>query len=106
MVAGTLAVACSLASPVAGLFLALAALAYELVERTRSGAVLAALAVAAPVLVPDDAASCDAAVLSARTLVEQAATSPARTALAALATRLDLECRAERVATAATAGAH
>jgi hypothetical protein len=51
VVAGLLAVACSLASPVAGLFLALAALAYELVARTRSGAVLAALAVAAPVLV-------------------------------------------------------
>ena len=41
---------CSLASPVAGLFLALAALAYEAVARTRSGALLAGLAVAAPVL--------------------------------------------------------
>ena len=50
-VAALLAVACSLASPVAGLFLALAALAYEVVARTRSGAVLAGLAVAAPVLV-------------------------------------------------------
>jgi hypothetical protein len=49
-IAAVLAVACSLASPVAGLFLALAALAYEVVARTRSGAVLAALAVAAPVL--------------------------------------------------------
>ena len=48
--AGLLAVACSLASPVAGLFLALAALAYEVVARTRGGAILAALAVAAPVL--------------------------------------------------------
>ncbi len=50
MIAAILAVACSLASPVAGLFLALAALAYEAVARTRSGAVLAGLAVAAPVL--------------------------------------------------------
>jgi hypothetical protein len=50
VVAAFLAVACSLASPVAGLFLALAALAYEAVARTRSGAVLAGLAVAAPVL--------------------------------------------------------
>jgi hypothetical protein len=50
VVAGALALGCSLASPVAGLFLALAALAYELVARTRSGAVLAALAVAAPVV--------------------------------------------------------
>jgi hypothetical protein len=50
-VAGALALACSLASPVAGLFLALAAVAYELAARTRSGAALAALAVAAPVLV-------------------------------------------------------
>ena len=48
--AAVLAVACSLASPVAGLFLALAALAYEVVARTRSGAILAGLAVAAPVL--------------------------------------------------------
>jgi hypothetical protein len=50
-IAAVLAVLCSLASPVAGLFLALAALAYEIVARTRSGAVLAGLAVAAPVLV-------------------------------------------------------
>ena len=50
VIAGALALACSLASPVAGLFLALAALAYEIVARTRSGAVLAALAVAAPVV--------------------------------------------------------
>ena len=50
VIAALLALACSLASPVAGLFLALAALAYELVARTRSGAVLAALAIAAPVL--------------------------------------------------------
>ena len=50
MIAAILAVACSLASPVAGLFLALAALAYEAVARTRSGAVLAGLAVVAPVL--------------------------------------------------------
>jgi hypothetical protein len=50
-VAGVLALACSLASPVAGLFLALGAVAYELAARTRSGAALAALAVAAPVLV-------------------------------------------------------
>jgi hypothetical protein len=49
-IAALLAVACSLASPVAGLFLALAALAYELVARTRSGALLAGLAIAAPVL--------------------------------------------------------
>lgn len=49
--AGLLAVLCSLASPVAGLFLALAALAYEAAARTRAGAALAALAVAAPVLV-------------------------------------------------------
>lgn len=49
--AGALALTCSLASPVAGLFLALAAVAYELAARTRSGAALAALAVAAPVLV-------------------------------------------------------
>jgi hypothetical protein len=49
-IAAALAVACSLASPVAGLFLALAALAYELVARTRSGALLAGLAIAAPVL--------------------------------------------------------
>lgn len=49
--AGVLAVVCALASPVAGLFLALAALAYEAAMRTRSGAALAALAVAAPVLV-------------------------------------------------------
>jgi hypothetical protein len=49
-IAAVLAVACSLASPVAGLFLALAALAYEVVARTRSGALLAGLAVAAPVL--------------------------------------------------------
>jgi len=49
-IAAVLAVACSLASPVAGLFLALAALAYELVARTRSGALLAGLAIAAPVL--------------------------------------------------------
>lgn len=49
--AGLLALACSLASPVAGLFLALAALAYEATARTRSGAALAAVAVAAPVLV-------------------------------------------------------
>jgi hypothetical protein len=48
--AAVLAVACSLASPVAGLFLALAALAYEVVARTRSGAILAGLAIAAPVL--------------------------------------------------------
>src|SRR6185436_7856040 len=50
VVAAFLAVACSLASPVAGLFLALAALAYEAVARTRSGALLAGLAIAAPVL--------------------------------------------------------
>jgi hypothetical protein len=50
-IAAVLAVICSLASPVAGLFLALAALAYEIVARTWSGAVLAGLAVAAPVLV-------------------------------------------------------
>ena len=50
VIAAVLAVACSLASPVAGLFLALGALAYEVVARTRSGAVLAGLAVAAPVL--------------------------------------------------------
>jgi hypothetical protein len=49
-IAAALAVACSLASPVAGLFLALAALAYELVARTRNGALLAGLAIAAPVL--------------------------------------------------------
>ena len=49
-IAAVLAVLCSLASPVAGLFLALAALAYEAVARTRSGALLAGLAVAAPVL--------------------------------------------------------
>lgn len=49
--AALLAVACSLASPVAGLFLALGAIAYELSARTRSGAALALLAVAAPVLV-------------------------------------------------------
>ena len=49
-IAAVLAVACSLASPVAGLFLALAALAYELVARTRNGALLAGLAIAAPVL--------------------------------------------------------
>ena len=49
--AAVLAVLCSLASPVAGLFLALAALAYELDARTRKGAALAALAVAAPVFV-------------------------------------------------------
>ena len=49
-VAGLLAVTCSLASPVAGLFLALAAVAYEMSARTRSGAALAALAVAAPVV--------------------------------------------------------
>jgi hypothetical protein len=49
-IAAILAIACSLASPVAGLFLALAALAYEAVARTRSGALLAGLAVAAPVL--------------------------------------------------------
>jgi hypothetical protein len=49
--AAGLALTCSLASPVAGLFLALAALAYEAAARTRSGAALAALAVAAPVVV-------------------------------------------------------
>jgi hypothetical protein len=51
LIAGVLALACSLASPVAGLFLALAAIAYEVTARTRSGALLAAVAVAAPVLV-------------------------------------------------------
>jgi hypothetical protein len=51
VLAGALALACSLASPVAGLFLALAAVAYEVTARTRSGAALAVLAVAAPVLV-------------------------------------------------------
>jgi hypothetical protein len=49
-IAALLAITCSLASPVAGLFLALAALAYELVARTRNGALLAGLAIAAPVL--------------------------------------------------------
>ena len=50
LLAGGLALVCSLASPVAGLFLALAAVAYELHARTRRGAALAAVAVAAPVL--------------------------------------------------------
>ena len=50
LLAGVLALVCSLASPVAGLFLALAAVAYEVTARTKRGALLAAVAVAAPVL--------------------------------------------------------
>ncbi|WP_149202609.1 AAA family ATPase [Actinotalea subterranea] len=49
-------------------------------------------------LVPDDRATCDAAVLAARTLAEQAPGSPARRAVAALARAL--------VPAPATAGAH
>lgn len=41
-----------------------------------------------PVLVPDDRAACDSALLAGRTLREQASGSPARRAIAALAERL------------------
>jgi MinD-like ATPase involved in chromosome partitioning or flagellar assembly len=43
-----------------------------------------------PVLVPDDRAACDSALLAGRTLREQASGSPARRAIAALAERLAL----------------
>jgi MinD-like ATPase involved in chromosome partitioning or flagellar assembly len=44
-----------------------------------------------PVLVPDDRAACDGALLAGRTLREHASGSPARQAIAALAERLALE---------------